>query len=97
MGVAIVAAAVFIPGLGLGLGGALVTKVGLVGGALILGGIAQMISPVPRPPREASKLESNSFSGIVNTVRQGVPVPIAYGRVFVGSAVISAGLDVDQI
>jgi predicted phage tail protein len=97
VGVAIVAAAVFIPGLGLGLGGALVTKVGLVGGALILGGIAQMISPVPRPPREASKLESNSFSGIVNTVRQGVPVPIAYGRVFVGSAVISAGLDVDQI
>ena len=97
VGVAIVAAAVFIPGLGLGLSGALVTKVGLVGGALILGGIAQMISPVPRPPREASKLESNSFSGIVNTVRQGVPVPIAYGRVFVGSAVISAGLDVDQI
>ena len=97
VGVAIVAAAVFIPGLGLGLSGALVTKVGLVGGALILGGIAQMISPVPRPPREASQLESNSFSGIVNTVRQGVPVPIAYGRVFVGSAVISAGLDVDQI
>ena len=97
VGVAIVAAAVFIPGLGLGLSGALVTKVGLVGGALILGGIAQMISPVPKPPREASQLESNSFSGIVNTVRQGVPVPIAYGRVFVGSAVISAGLDVDQV
>ncbi len=97
VGVAIVAAAVFIPGLGLGLSGALVTKVGLVGGALILGGIAQMISPVPKPPREASQLESNSFSGIANTVRQGVPVPIAYGRVFVGSAVISAGLDVDQV
>ena len=97
VGVAIVAAAVFIPGLGLGLSGALVTKVGLVGGALILGGIAQMISPVPKPPREASQLESNSFSGVANTVRQGVPVPIAYGRVFVGSAVISAGLDVDQV
>ena len=64
VGVAIVAAAVFIPGLGLGLSGALVTKVGLVGGALILRGIAQMISPVPKPPREASQLESNSFSGI---------------------------------
>tara|TARA_B100001059_G_C17694791_1_gene506918 strand:- start:75 stop:665 length:591 start_codon:yes stop_codon:yes gene_type:complete len=97
LGIGLVAAAVFIPGLGIGLGGALVTKVGLFGGALILGGIAQMISPVPKPPREASKLESNSFSGVGNTVRQGVPVPIAYGRVFVGSAVISAGLDVDQV
>lgn len=100
VGIAIVAAAVFVPGLGLGLGGALVTKVGLLGGALILGGIAQMISPVPKPPgpgEEPTQLESNSFSGIANTVRQGMPVPIAYGRVFVGSAVISAGLDVDQV
>jgi len=70
---------------------------GALGGALLLGGIAQMISPVPKPPREASRLESNSFSGIAQTTRQGVPVPIAYGRLFVGSAVISAGLDIDQV
>lgn len=70
---------------------------GAIGGYLLLGGIAQMISPVPKPPREATRLESNSFSGIQQTVRQGVPVPIAYGRVFVGSAVVSAGLDVDQV
>tara|TARA_R100000005_G_C4944525_1_gene167619 strand:- start:409 stop:990 length:582 start_codon:yes stop_codon:yes gene_type:complete len=94
-GVALVALTL-VPG-GLPIAGALATKIGLVGGALILGGIAQMISPVPKPPKVASQLESNSFSGIANTVRQGVPVPIAYGRVFVGSAVISAGLDVDQV
>jgi predicted phage tail protein len=70
---------------------------GLIGGYLLLGGIAQMISPVPKPPKEATRLESNSFSAIQQTVRQGVPVPIAYGRVFVGSAVVSAGLDVDQV
>ena len=66
----------------------------------MLTGVAQMLSPVPRPPGAAeapTQLESNSFSGIVNTTRQGVAVPIAYGRVFVGSAVISAGLDVDQV
>ena len=71
-----------------------------MGAALILGGVAQMLSPVPKPPSAAdapTELESNSFSGIVNTNRQGVPVPIAYGRVFVGSAVVSAGLDVDQV
>ena len=100
-GLAIVAAAVFIPGLGLGLGGALVTKIGLAGGALVLGGIAQAISPQPNLSSlesgpEAAQLESFSISNVVQTTRQGLPVPIAYGRVFVGSAVISSGLDVTQ-
>jgi|TARA_Y100000015_G_scaffold40359_1_gene45166 predicted phage tail protein len=70
------------------------------GAYLALSGVAQMLSPVPKPPGPAeapTQLESNSFSGVLNTVRQGVPVPIAYGRVFVGSAVVSAGLDVDQV
>ena len=70
---------------------------GNIGVALVLAGVAQMLSPVPKPPREASRLESNSFSGVVQTTRQGVPVPIAYGRLFVGSAVISSGLDIDQV
>ena len=77
------------------------SAVGLVGANLVLGGIAQAISPTPNPSslergREAARLESFSFSGITNTTQQGLPVPIAYGRVFVGSAVISAGLDVDH-
>ena len=76
------------------------TVVGAVGGFLLLSGVAEMLSPTPKPPgalEEPTQLESNSFSGIVNTTRQGVPVPIAYGRVFVGSSIISAGLDVDQV
>ena len=81
-------------------GAALAVSAVYAGGFLILSGVAQMLSPVPKPPgfgEAPTQLESNSFSGIVNTSRQGVPVPIAYGRVFVGSAVISAGLDVDQV
>ena len=99
LGLGIIAASVFIPGLGLGLSGAIVTKVGLLGGTLLLGGIAAAISPQPDLDRtfdEAAQLESFTFSNVVNTSRQGLPVPIAYGRVFVGSAVISSGLDVDQ-
>lgn len=102
-GVGLVAFSLLLPGVGAAIGGALMTKIGLLGGALILGGVAQMISPAPEAPGlsetggGATRLESNSFSGIVNTVRQGVPVPIVYGRAFAGSAVISAGLDVDQL
>jgi predicted phage tail protein len=33
----------------------------------------------------------------VNTTAQGHPVPVGYGRMIVGSAVISAGIDVDEI
>ena len=76
---------------------ALAAVAGNIGIGLMLAGVAQILSPTPKPPREASRLESNSFSGIVQTTRQGVPVPIAYGRVFVGSVVISAGLDIDQV
>ena len=75
--------------------------VGNLGIALTLGGIAQAISPQPdtglERGREAAKLESFVFNNVVNTAKQGLPVPIAYGRVFVGSAVLSSSLDVDQV
>lgn len=73
----------------------------VMGAGLFLGGVAQMISPQPtlglNNGKESARLESFTFSGIVNTSKQGLPVPIAYGRVFTGSAVISSGLDVDQL
>jgi len=69
-----------------------------IGISMTLYGVAEMLSPVPPgPPGEAEQLESFNFSGVVNTARIGTPVPIAYGRVFVGSSVISSGLDVDQL
>ena len=75
---------------------------GGIGASLVLGGVAQMLSPQPdisalQRGKEAARLESFSFSGIVNTSQQGMPVPIVYGRTFVGSAVLSSGLDVAQL
>ena len=76
------------------------SAVGSIGVSLVLGGIAQAISPQPdtgiERGREAAKLESFVFNNVVNTAKQGLPVPIAYGRLFVGSAVLSSSLDVDQ-
>jgi len=48
VGGALVAAAIAIPGLGLGLTGATVTKIGILGGALILGGVSQLLTPTPQ-------------------------------------------------
>jgi len=105
LGVGLIAASIFIPGataIGFGLQfGAISMSVGAIGAGLVLGGVAQMISPAPAISslsrgKEAAKLESFSFSGVVNTSKQGLPVPIAYGRLFVGSAVLSSGLDTDD-
>jgi len=76
---------------------AVATNVGI---SLTLSGIATAISPQPELDStldESVQLESFTFSNVVNTQRQGMPVPIAYGRLFVGSAVLSSGLDVDQV
>lgn len=83
---------------GITLGAAASSAIGTVGLSLVLGGVAQMLSPTPQPQsyEEAKQLESFSFSGIVNTSRQGVPVPIVLGRAYAGSVVISSGLDVVQ-
>lgn len=80
------------------LGGTLAAAAGNLGIALVLSGIATSISPQPEPSSldESVQLESFTFSNVVNTSKQGLPVPIAYGRVFAGSAVLSSSLDVDQ-
>ena len=94
IGAALIAAS-FIPGVG----AFAVTALQTVGLSLTLQGVATLISPQPEPPSldEAVQLESFTFSNVVNTSRQGMPCPIAYGRLFVGSAVLSSGLDVDQV
>ena len=81
-------------------GAKLAIVAGNLGIALTLGGIAQSLSPQPdlnSTIDESAQLESFTFSNVVNTSRQGMPCPIAYGRLFVGSAVLSSGLDVDQV
>jgi predicted phage tail protein len=110
-GVALVAAAFVIGQPWLGpLAFSLITG---VGASLALGGVAQLLTPVPRMAgpgastsagiAKSARADDNdprknySFSGIQNTSRQGVPVPVIYGEVIVGSVVISAGIDVDQV
>ena len=86
-------------GTSIGAAGIATVIAGNIGISLVLGGIAQMISPTPSSGlelKEANRIQNFSFSGIINTSQQGLAVPIAYGRLFVGSAVISSGLDVDH-
>lgn len=102
-GVALIALSVVTGGFGgLAIGGvALGTLAVGVGASLVLGGVAQLLTPVPRsgtgPDAQDDPRRSYSFSGVQNTSRQGVPLPICYGEALVGSIVISAGNDINQV
>ena len=69
-----------------------------VGSYLILGSIANMLTPVPELPESVDDPQrSFSFSGTQNTSRAGVPIPVCYGKIITGSIVISAAIDTVQV
>ena len=69
---------------------------GNIGIGLALTGVAGLLSPtIAAPDIDNDPRNNNSFSGVQNTSREGIPVPVAYGEVIVGSVVISAGLNVE--
>jgi len=70
-----------------------------VGTSLALGGISQLLAPSPKsaaPVDAPNNLPSFAFDGANNSVVQGNAVPVGYGRMRVGSTVISSGLSVEN-
>jgi len=72
-----------------------------LGASLVLGGVAQLITPVTKTSQGSGSdndpRKTYNFSGIQQTSRQGVPVPCVYGLTLVGSVTISAGTDTVQV
>ena len=86
---------------GFQLGSAAALAIGSLGAAMVLGGVSQLLSPVPVAAQGTNSntdpRKTYSFSGIQQTSRQGTPVPICYGLTLTGSVVISAGIDTVQV
>ena len=94
-------------------GGGFATAVGFIGVSMILAGTAQLLSPQPADLPGITGARGNSFdpvnndpadnrssyiyNGAVNLTAQGNPVPICYGRMRVGSVVVSAGVSTTDI
>ncbi len=99
LGVALLAFAWWNP-LGWTAGSAMLTGVTGMGMSMVLGGVVQLLSPQQTYDSAASERPENrpsyNFNGPINTTAQGHPVPLCYGRMIVGSAVISAGLETRQ-
>ena len=60
-----------------------------IGVNLTMAGIGGLLTPTPK---EIDESNNYAFSGAVNNIKQGVPVPICYGQLLVGSSVISSGI-----
>lgn len=89
IGVVLLVASYFTGGLSFG------PAMAMLGAAMVVSGAIMMLSPQQKvqsaTDRDGSKASYN-FNGAVNTQAQGNPVPVAYGELIVGSAVVSAGI-----
>ena len=83
------------------LAGAALTSIGV---NMVIGGVTDMLTPDVQQPQQSGMdqtdpqaLRSFNFTGLANVSKQGVPIPIVYGEVMVGSVIVSAGVDTFQI
>jgi len=102
LGAALIAASFYLPGMtyfsaysAFGIDAAAIA--GGLGTSLLIGGISEVLFAPPKASgadvkERPENRPSYVFNGPVNTTGQGNPVPLCYGRLRVGSQVISAGL-----
>ena len=64
-----------------------------IGTNLALAGVTQLLAPGPET--EEQQEEGYIFNGPVNTIAQGLPVPVCYGELIVGGAPISVSFKPD--
>lgn len=69
-----------------------------LGMSLVLGGIASLIAPPVKPPKEAEKRDSFMFDRAAELTTQGYPVPVLYGRFLCQAPlVISSAISTEQL
>lgn len=63
-----------------------------LGMGLLLGGASLLLAPDVPSGDNAEQAENYLFSGPINTVKQGQPIPLVYGRMVTGSKTIMGSL-----
>ena len=113
LGAALIGLAIAAPGAGFSFGSkgvgfiatgaapsAFMAGVGNLGIALVLTGVSEMLTPLPKRQEFNSEEDprlSFSFGGTQQTGRAGTPVPLVFGEIFTGSVVISGSVDTEQV
>jgi len=86
VGAVLVVAALLIPG-----GGLIAALLLSTGAGLMLGGVAQLLSPAPKAddPNSQNSEASKYFGAPGNTIAIGTRIPIIYGKAKVGGHILS--------
>ena len=94
VGVVMIAAAFWTGGASMGAWSAMQSAAFAAGVGMVMGGIAQLLTKMPSmdPMKDSEDLKSSSFSNLDNMTAQGAPVPLIYGKMMVGSKVLSQGV-----
>ncbi|MCV2445597.1 tail assembly protein [Acinetobacter bereziniae] len=89
LGAVLIVAGIFSFGAGTALGTAVIGA----GAGMVVGGIAQMLTPKAdaQDQNQDGNRANKSFGGAVTTIAQGNPVPILYGQREVGGFIVNAG------
>lgn len=63
---------------------------------LMIGGVAMMLTKLPKTDKSADggTNKNTYFSNLDNTIAQGSPVPPCFGKIKIGSKVLSQGLEI---
>ena len=68
-----------------------------VGASLVLGGIAELLTPTPEIPEAQQTPESSAFTSPLNVSMPGIAVPLVYGTAICGSIVVSTSIEVGNV
>lgn len=98
LGAVLVVVGVVLSVYGFGIGSPLIK----LGAGMMLSGLAMMLTPTPGTPEYSEREKPDErpsflFDGPVNTNEQGGAIPLIYGRMLIGSTVVSTAMDVEDI
>lgn len=68
-----------------------------IGGALVLQGISDLLTPTPQIPEAEQTPESSAFTSPLNVSMPGIAVPLVYGTAICGSIVVSTSIEVGNV
>ncbi|KJZ38935.1 tail assembly protein [Pseudomonas fluorescens] len=102
LGAVLIVAGFMVAGGSLGTAAPVGTAMVMMGASMVLGGVVQMLTPVPKTSSQQEQASTENkpsylFNGSFNSTQQGLPVPVIYGQMLVGSSVIVVGTWVEAL
>ena len=67
-----------------------------IGGALVLQGVSDLLTPTPQIPEAEQTPESSAFTSPLNVSMPGIAIPLVYGTAITGSIVVNTSVEIGE-